>query len=184
MDHGTPWWSVQNECGLTRLAVSLIKQNIKLHFGRIRHPQTQGKVERFHRTMKEALRHKGKAKSYGELCQKLEEFKEEYNNIRPHEALGMKRPAERFCKSLRNYNPKPKQWEYPEKSIVLDVDMAGAINYRGNRFFVSEALVGEPVRIEQVTESYLVSYRNMYIRQIYPARGKSTAVLFPLAGLP
>jgi transposase InsO family protein len=56
MDHGAPWWSTQGPAGLTRLGVFLLKQGIRLVFGAVRHPQTQGKVERFHRTLAERLR--------------------------------------------------------------------------------------------------------------------------------
>jgi transposase InsO family protein len=51
MGRGTLWWSEHNGWGLTRLSVRLIEQGIRLSYGRICHPQTQGKVERFHRTL-------------------------------------------------------------------------------------------------------------------------------------
>ena len=54
MDHGTVWWSTTNGYGLTWLSVRLIEQGIRLHYARVHHPQTQGKVERFHRTLDEA----------------------------------------------------------------------------------------------------------------------------------
>ena len=56
MDHGAPWWSTSGPAGLTALGVFLLKQGIRLVFGAVRHPQTQGKVERFHRTLGERLR--------------------------------------------------------------------------------------------------------------------------------
>ena len=65
MDRGTLWWSAWNGWGLTRLSVRLIEQGIQLLYGRVRHPQTQGKVERFHRTLGEALRHRGVPKQFG-----------------------------------------------------------------------------------------------------------------------
>jgi len=62
MDHGTVWWGTSNGYGLTWLSVRLIEQGIGLYYGRVHHPQTQGKVERFHRTLEEAMRHRGKPK--------------------------------------------------------------------------------------------------------------------------
>src|SRR5690348_4510229 len=59
MDRGTLWWTEHNGWGLTRLSVRLIEQGIRLSYGRICHPQTQGKVERFHRTLGIELRHRG-----------------------------------------------------------------------------------------------------------------------------
>src|SRR5208283_3141853 len=55
MDHGVPWWSNSNGHGLTQLSVALLKQGIRLYFSGVRHPQTQGKVERLHRTLEQAL---------------------------------------------------------------------------------------------------------------------------------
>lgn len=59
-DHGVPWWSTTNGHGLTWLSVALVKQGIKLLWSGYRHPQTQGKVERFHRTLKEGILFNGK----------------------------------------------------------------------------------------------------------------------------
>ena len=59
VDHGTPWWSTSNGHGLTTLAVDLIRQGIDLIYSGVRHPQTQGKVERFHRTLARRLRQWG-----------------------------------------------------------------------------------------------------------------------------
>jgi len=55
MDHGIPWWSEQSPSGATRLTVWLMKQGIRLHWSGYRHPQTQGKVERFHGALQRAL---------------------------------------------------------------------------------------------------------------------------------
>lgn len=55
MDHGTPWWGRLAPQGLTRLALWMMKQGIELHWSGIRHPQTQGKVERFHGELQRAV---------------------------------------------------------------------------------------------------------------------------------
>jgi transposase InsO family protein len=59
MDHGIPWWSEQAPTGATELTIWLMKQGIQLHWSGIRHPQTQGKVERFHGELERALRRRG-----------------------------------------------------------------------------------------------------------------------------
>ena len=75
MDHGTPWWHSKNGHGLTRFSVDLIKQGIKLIYGSVGHPQTQGKVERFHQTMKRSLKHRGVPQNFAGMRQALREFR-------------------------------------------------------------------------------------------------------------
>jgi transposase InsO family protein len=53
-DHGTPWWSTYTPTGRTQLSLWLMRQGIRLHWGGIRHPQTQGKVERFQGSLQRA----------------------------------------------------------------------------------------------------------------------------------
>ena len=59
MDHGTPWWGHQSPSGHTHLSLWLMRQGIHLHWSGIRHPQTQGKVERFHGSLQRALARRG-----------------------------------------------------------------------------------------------------------------------------
>ncbi len=59
MDHGTPWWNMQAVAGWTWLTVWLMKQGIRLHHNGYRHPQTQGKVERFHGALAAAAKRRG-----------------------------------------------------------------------------------------------------------------------------
>lgn len=166
MDHGTVWWGTSNGYGLTWLSVRLIEQGIGLYYGRVHHPQTQGKVERFHRTLEEAMRHRGKPKWMAEWPGALEEFQQIYNERRPHEALAMKRPVERYRASARAYRAAPPEWEYPDGSIVQRLNTQGFLSWQGEKWFVCEALAGRRVQVESVEELLLVSYRHMYVREI------------------
>jgi len=166
MDHGTVWWGTSNGYGLTWLSVRLIEQGIGLYYGRVHHPQTQGKVERFHRTLEEALRHRGKPKWMAQWPAALHEFQQIYNERRPHEALEMKRPVERYRVSARAYQTQPREWEYPEGSIVQRLNTQGFLSWQGENWFVCEALAGRRVQVESVKELLLVSYRHMYVREI------------------
>lgn len=179
MDHGTPWWSTTNAHGLTWVSVSLIKQGIRIYLSGVRHPQTQGKVERFHRTLKAAMRHRGVPETLSEWKVALQEFRHEYNHIRPHEALEMSVPASRYQHSDRAYNPDPPEWEYPEGSIVKRLNTQGCLEYNRRRYFVCEALAGERVQVEQAEKYLLVSYRHMYVRQIEVESGRTEALVLP-----
>ena len=111
MDHGIPWWSGNSPHGFTKLSLWLMKQGIGLHWGRIRHPQTQGKVERFHGELQRAV--DARRPAAPELQTWLDEFRWEHNHLRPHEALGMETPASHWRPSERRYDPNPPAWEYP-----------------------------------------------------------------------
>ncbi len=134
MDHGTPWWATSSGHGLTRLSVSLIKQGIRLYWSGVGHPQTQGKVERFHRTLKHAVRHHGRPQTLSEWENALHHFLKEYNHVRPHEALQMAVPAERYHPSPKQYNPQPSQWEYLQGAIVKRLNSQGCLDYHHRRY--------------------------------------------------
>jgi transposase InsO family protein len=171
MDRGSLGWSEHNGWGLTRLSVRLIEQGIRLLYGRVCHPQTQGKVERFHRTLGAELRHRGLPTRWGEWPPLLAEIQRQYNERRPHEALGMRRPAELYQRSPRSYQVCPVEWEYPSGSEVKRLNGQGLLHDDGRRWFVCEALAGQRVRIDRIESKVLVSYRHMYIREIDPQRG-------------
>jgi transposase InsO family protein len=173
MDRGMLWWSVHNGWGLTRLSVRLIEQGIHLHYGRICHPQTQGKVERFHRTLGGEVRHRGLPTQWAEWPSLFSAIQRDYNERRPHEALGMRRPVEVYEPSPRAYQESPAEWEYPSGSRVERLNGQGLLHQGGRRWFVCESLAGQRVRVEKVQTKLLVSYRHMYIREIDTESGST-----------
>jgi transposase InsO family protein len=177
MDHGTPWWSTSNGHGLTHLAVALMKQGIRLYFSGIRHPQTQGKVERLHRTMQQALEREGEGFPGWEAW--TEKFRQEYNQVRPHQALAMAVPAERYQPSGRVYRDHPPPWEYESGAQVRRLNSQGCVKYRSERYFVCEALAGEEVVVEALQERILVRYRQTYVREIDVETGRTRPMVIP-----
>jgi transposase InsO family protein len=180
MDHGSPWWATTNPAGLSALSVFLLKQGIRLLHGRVRHPQTQGKVERFHRTLAERLRWWGVPQQFGEFRKAFAEFRDEYNHVRPHEALGQEPPALHFHPSRRAYVPQPPPWEYPAGTPVARVDRNGMITVAGQRFFIAEALIDERVAYVCVDQRLLVLYRDMYVRELDRQTGRTRSLLRPM----
>lgn len=179
MDHGTPWFSTTNAQGLTWLAVWLLKQGVVLRYSGVRHPQTQGKVERFHQTLKARTKHRGAPTSMAEWERWAHEFRQEYNYERPHEALQMKTPGEVYQPvNLRPYQEQPCEWEY-SGGTVWRLNSQGALYYRQRRYFVSEALAGERVRVDELDDKLLVAFRHQTVREIEVRTGRSTAVLLP-----
>jgi hypothetical protein len=182
MDHGAPWWSTQGPAGLTRLGVFLLKQGIRLVFGAVRHPQTQGKVERFHRTLAERLRWVGVPTTLTGFARTLAWFREEYNELRPHAALGLTPPATHFTPSTRPYCPVPRAWIYPDGLEIRRVHRRGLIRVAGEDYFVSEALAGEDVACVPLADRILVIYRHMYVRELHPRRRHSVPLMQPVEG--
>ncbi len=180
VDHGTPWWSNTNGHGLTRLGVFLLKQNVRLLYSGYGHPQTQGKVERFHRTLDEALEWHGRPQSLTDYGRAFQRFRQTYNQLRPHEALALEVPARHYRPSSRAYQPQPAAWEYPEGSEVRTLNSQGSLELPRARLFVCHALAGEPVRCQRFNNRMLITYRHMHIREIDLATGRTTAVVRPV----
>ncbi|HUW13196.1 MAG TPA: IS481 family transposase [Anaerolineae bacterium] len=177
LDHGVPWWSSSSGHGLTRLSVWLMKHGVALVWTGLRHPQTQGKVERMHRTLKERTRHEGQPSTLEGWQQWTQEFRREYNRRRPHEALGMKTPAQVYGREhLRVYREPVREWDYGEARTKV-LNGAGCLTWNGRRYFVCEALAGERVRIDELEELLLVTFRQTTVRQINLRTHKTTALL-------
>jgi transposase InsO family protein len=156
MDHGVPWWSARSGSGMTELSVWLMRQGVGLHWSRVRHPQTQGKVERFHGELQRALARRRVLVPDVQVW--LDEFRWEHNHVRPHEALGMQRPASRWRPSERRYDPQPPRWEYPAGAKVRKVDSQGKLTLAGRNGQISGALAGEWVQVVRLGERMQVYY--------------------------
>lgn len=179
MDHGVPWWSACNGHGLTRLGVDLIRQGIRLRYSGIGHPQTQGKVERFHGTLGKAMDLHEPVQTLRGWQRLMDRFRQQYNQVRPHEAIQMRVPADLYRPSARRYNPDPPEWEYPDGSVVKRISRQGFVYYRSREYFVCEALANEPVWLRQIEHRVLVTYRHMYIRELNTRTGVTLPVLRP-----
>ena len=177
LDHGTPWFSTTNRQGLTWLSVWLLKQGVRLRYSGIRHPQTQGKVERFHQTLKRRTKHRGEPRTLSEWRAWAVEFRQEYNFERPHEAIGNKTPGEVYqAVNLRAYQEQPREWEY-SGGAVKRLNPQGRLYYGQQTYFVSEALACERVRVDECDGKLLVTFRHLTVRESDLRTGASTAVL-------
>ena len=175
MDHGTPWWNMKAATGWTWLTVWIVKQGIQVHFSGYRHPQTQGKVERFHGSLEAATQRRGWP--WGEDRQRwLDEFRLEYNHVRPHEALGMKTPATVWNKSERKYEPRTPAWEYERGAEVRKLAEQGQLQLAGRRWEISRALAGERVKLVRVEGRILVYYCRSLVRELDLSHQRSTSV--------
>ena len=164
MDHGTPWWNAQAPSGWTKLQVWLMKQGIACLFSGIRHPQTQGKVERFHLALEMARRRRLHNAEMDQAW--LDQFRYEYNYLRPHQALGMQTPATRWVPSARRYDPDPPPWRYPQDAEVKQLGSQGQLKLEGQRWEISKALARERIRLVRLPGRILVYYCNSLLKEI------------------
>jgi len=174
MDHGIPWWNSRSPLGLTKITVWLMEQGVRLYWSGIGHPQTQGKVERFHGTL---LRSIEKRRVWKQTSQAwLDHYRWEYNHLRPHEALGMKTPATVWEPSPRKYQPHPPKWEYPEGAVLRKVDADGKIQIAGKQWHFSRALSRQWVQIVPLGQRVLIYYCATLIRELDLSIQRSTIV--------
>ena len=181
-DHGQPWWGTSNGHGLTRLSVFVIRQGVDLIYGRVCHPQTQGKVERFHRSLHQALSQRRLPTTLAGFQAALDEFRRRYNEQRSHEALDDRPPATAYRPSQKPYDPDPPIWSYPEGADVRTVRGNGCLSLDGRDWFVCHALEGRRVHCQRFEDKILVTYRQMHVRVIDPGAGRTTPVVRPAWG--
>lgn len=146
-DNGSPWGNCGQDGNWTTLGVWLLRRGVRVLHGRPYHPQTQGKEERFHRTLK--------AEAIGSRCFRdttdcqrvFDAWRTVYNLERPHEALGMATPATRYTPASRQFVQTPPPIEYGPGDAVRKVCAAGRISYQGRGWRISKAFIGEPVAV-------------------------------------
>ena len=147
MDNGAPWGD--RDLPFTALSLWLIRLGIRVTHGRPYHPQTQGKDERFHRTLKlEVLRHFNFTTL--DHCQReFDHFRARYNLVRPHDALDLATPASCYRPSPLPFPDDLPPIEYPPGLAVRKVQAEGWFSYRGRAYRVCKALRGFPVALRQ-----------------------------------
>lgn len=142
-DNGAPFASTAL-AGLSRLAVWWIKLGIVPERIAAGHPEQNGRHERMHRTLKQEV---ATPPAYDRRRQQreLERFRQEYNEVRPHEALGMRTPASVYEPSEREYPRRVPEIEYPAGMEVRSVRAQGCFRWYRDQIFVTEVLWGERI---------------------------------------
>lgn len=146
-DNGGPWGSGYPTLELTQLTVWLVRLGIQIIHGRPRHPQTQGKEERFHRTLKAEVLQGHNFTDLKECQHHFDAFRTRYNQVRPHEALKFDTPISHYQPSALAFPEVLPAIEYDAGELVRRVQSEGWISFRGHEFRTSKALRGFPVRL-------------------------------------
>ncbi|MDX2438387.1 MAG: IS481 family transposase [Acidobacteriota bacterium] len=171
-DNGPPFAVWNAICGLSALGVWWIQLGIQHYRIEPGKPQQNGRHERMHRTMKaEATRPPGA--HLRSQRKKLDAFRNEFNEVRPHQALGNKTPAEVWRPSARPYprkTPKPEYAEHHEKRRVTSV---GHIRFKNQMLFLSSNLLGETVALEEIDDRiWSIYYYDVLIARLDERTGE------------
>ncbi len=146
-DNGGPWGSPKAPGALSELTIWLIRLGIRISHSRPYHPQTNGKLERFHRSLKAEVLN---GRSFIDLAQAqcaFDRWRQVYNHERPHHALGMRTPVSRYQLSERAMPRTLAPIEYGPDDHVVTVQSTGNIWFQGKRVHLSKALYRLPVAI-------------------------------------
>lgn len=167
IDNGAPWGH-DAEHRLTPLSVWLIRLGVAISHARPYHPQTLGKEERFHRTLKAELLNRRTFQDLPDCQRHFDRWRALYNLERPHEALGLDVPA-------RHYRPSPRPFprtlppiDYAPGDAVRKVQAQGEICFRGHVFRITKALRGYPVALRPTPDDgvYSVHFCQTHVGEI------------------
>jgi transposase InsO family protein len=149
-DNGPPFASL-GAGGLSRLSVRLIKVGVRPERIAPGKPQQNGRHERFHRTLKEDTASPPAANLRAQQ-RRFDRFRQVFNEERPHEALGQTPPAAHYDPPPRLYGGREREPEYDAAHQVRRVRRNGEIKWRGRLVFIGEALIGEPIGLEEIDD--------------------------------
>lgn len=154
-DNGAPWGTPrQPEGSLSDLAVWLIRLGIRLSHSAPYHPQTNGKLERFHRSLKAEVLAGRSFSDPAQVQQAVDRWRHIYNHQRPHDALGLHTPASRYAASPVAFPSRLPAIEYGPDDSVVQVGWNGLIVFRNRRIKVSSALHRLPVALRPTGDGH------------------------------
>ena len=147
-DNGAPWGSPSDtRHGLTALTVWLIQLGIRISHSRPYHPQTNGKEERFHRTLNAEVINGRAFDNLMHAQRAFDQWRPIYNEQRPHEALNYQTPVSRYQPSLRSLPYTLPDIVYSEDDHVITVGWDGVVKFAKQKFKVSNALQHLPIAL-------------------------------------
>lgn len=150
VDNGSPWGNGPRD-PYTPLGVWLLRLGVGVTHSRPYHPQTLGKDERFHRTLKAELLGGLPFADLAHCQQAFDRWRTVYNCDRPHQALGLAVPASRYAPSKRSLPETLPAIEYAPDHHVRRVHQGGRISFQGRLFRLPKAFAGYPVGLAPTT---------------------------------
>ena len=156
-DNGVPFASAHALFGLSRLSVWWLRLGISIERIKPGHPEQNGRHERMHLTLKKEAT-KPASGNFLQQQARFDDFVNEYNTERPHQALGMKYPAELYEPSARPYRGLP-DLEYPFHDRAITVTQCGRLCFGRQKIHLSTVFAGQKVGVKEVADKiWLVSF--------------------------
>lgn len=146
-DNGAPWGSPKEPGQVTGLGLWLIRLGIRISHSRPYHPQTNGKDERFHRSLKAEVLNGRSFDGLIHVQSTLDRWRDVYNQERPHEALRLATPISRYQVSPRTFPEALPEIAYGPDDQIVRVKWDGKLPFHGRIYKVSNALVMHEVAI-------------------------------------
>jgi transposase InsO family protein len=173
-DNGSPWGVTGNQTQdglvpLSTLEVWLLRLGIRVIHGKPYHPQTQGKEERFHRTLKTELLQYEQFRDLRHCQQRFDKWRDKYNLYRPHQAIGFKVPAELYTYSPKAFPEVLSNLEYGPSDMVRKVCDKGLISLKGKTFKLGKGLSGQWIAARATVQPNLMEiyFCNQKIKEIF-----------------
>ena len=146
LDHGS-CWRTKNQQQWSKLTLWLRRLGIQVIHGKPYHPQTRGKDERLHRTLKVELINDVSMNNLLDAQRQFDLWRHRYNHLRPHEALNLQPPITRYQPSKNHPPKKLEPINYWEDDTIRTIDQNGYIHIDGRHFLLSRSLRGQPVAL-------------------------------------
>ena len=150
MDNGPPWGSDEDP-PWTKFTAWLLRLGVGVTHGRPYHPQTQGKAERFHRTLNAEVIGQRAWRDLADCQVAFDAWRHVYNAERPHDALGLDTPATRYRASNRSFPESLPAIDYGDGAIVRKVQNKGELSFANRIWLVGKAFEGQTVALRPTT---------------------------------
>lgn len=144
-DNGPPWGRGEPTCPYTTLTVWLLQLGVRVIHGRPYHPQTQGKQERFHRTVQRELLSRHTWRDLAHCAEHFASYRERYNCERPHDELGGDTPVQHYRPSPRSFPATLPTIEYPPGTQVRRLRSYGFFTFASQTWYVGRPFAGQPI---------------------------------------
>jgi transposase InsO family protein len=161
-DNGVPFASVRAPRRFSPLSAWLVQLGIRPLFTQPRHPEQNGRHERMHRTLK-AEATKPPARTATAQQTRFDVFRDEYNCLRPHEALALTPPARHYHPSERPWPTRLAPLTYPPDYLVRRIAPSGVLNWHQRQIYLSSSLAGQDLGLHPVSATHYDVYFADYL---------------------